>query len=99
VKLRTAVLLVALFWTVVLYVTTAHSQAVGPPRPVKFCDVCAGFTVSKKGDDVFIRCPGQPVTSPWMTINTCPDPKVNRTAPNNVSITCSLVKSAQASSK
>jgi len=54
-------------------------------RPLKLCDVCDGFTVSKRGDDVLIRCPGQ--TEPWMTFKNCKSPRVTRKG-NNVTVTC-----------
>ena len=54
-------------------------------RPVKFCDLCSGYTVSKKGDDVLIRCPG--LKDPWMTIKNCPKPVVKRNGAD-VTITC-----------
>jgi hypothetical protein len=81
------------------WVKIANAQSVGPSRPIKFCDVCAGFTVSKRGTDVLIRCPGAPIATPWMTIRECSAPKVDRTQPSNVSITCSLVKTAQESNR
>lgn len=53
--------------------------------PLKFCDVCSGYTISKRGDDVLIRCPG--MTEPWMIVKSCKKPVVQRSF-NNVSITC-----------
>jgi hypothetical protein len=57
------------------------------PRPVTFCDVCAGYMISKRGNDVLIRCPGAPIDQPWMTFPNCNNPTVERT-PTQVKITC-----------
>jgi hypothetical protein len=53
--------------------------------PMTFCEVCAGYTISKRGNDVLIRCPG--VKDPWMTFKDCANPVVKRSAAN-VTITC-----------
>lgn len=82
-------LCIGLFVVGVLWAGSSHAQVLGPtPQPIKFCDVCAGFTVSKRGNDVLIRCPGRPLDKPWMTLQNCVNPKVDRTQPSNVSINC-----------
>jgi len=53
--------------------------------PLRFCDVCAGYTISKRGDDVLIRCPG--VADPWLTIKNCRNPNAQRDG-SNLTITC-----------
>ena len=52
---------------------------------VTFCDVCTGYTVSKRGNDVLIRCPGK--TEPWMTFKNCLNPVAKRNG-NSVTIIC-----------
>ena len=79
-KLR-LLLAVAIIGLVLVEVT--HAAA----RPVSFSDVCIGFTISKKGNDVLIRCPGEPMDRPWMTIKDCKNPVVQRTA-TTVKISC-----------
>ena len=83
-RLVIAFMLVTMVMLVAVRAWAAH---VGPPNPLKFCEVCTGFTLSKRGTDVLIRCPGQPINQPWLTIRECADPKVVRAA-NNVAITC-----------
>ena len=56
-------------------------------QPVTYCDLCAGYTVSRKGDDVLIRCPGAPRDQPWMTIKDCKNPRMTQ-RPDRVTITC-----------
>ena len=55
-------------------------------RPVKFADLCPGYTISKRGDDVLIRCPG--MRDPWMTILSCKNPRVTRHSNGDVTIAC-----------
>lgn len=75
--------LIALLVTVLLlYAVTGNA------RPVKFADLCAGYTISKRGDDVLIRCPGDQHQQPWMTITKCPKPKVTRHRNGDVTIAC-----------
>jgi len=62
-------------------------EATHAARPVTFCDVCPGYMISKKGDDVYIRCPGEPMDKAWMIFKDCKNPKVTRTA-TMVTITC-----------
>jgi hypothetical protein len=52
---------------------------------LSFCKVCVGYTVSKRGDDVLIRCPG--MKDPWMIIVHCLNPKVARSG-LDITITC-----------
>jgi len=70
---------VLLAFAVILYAATAHAAG------VTFCDVCSGYTISKRGDDVLIRCPGQ--KDPWMTFKNCLNPKAKRVGAN-LTITC-----------
>ena len=56
-------------------------------KPLRLCDVCEGFTISKRGDDLLIRCPGKP--EPWMTIKDCKSPRVTRSG-NNITINCTF---------
>lgn len=56
------------------------SDARGAGRPLTFGNVCSGYTISKRGDStVLIRCPGDPLDRPWMTIERCRNPRVTRT--------------------
>lgn len=62
-------------------------------RPVTFCDVCPGYAISKKGNDVLIRCP-VPAGSPpgtkgelWLTVQGCQNASVQRSA-TQVTVTC-----------
>jgi len=71
--------IVLLALAVILYAVTA--QAGG----VTFCNVCTGYTISKRGDDVLIRCPG--VRDPWMTFKNCKTPKATRVGAN-LTLTC-----------
>jgi hypothetical protein len=72
--------------TILIFVLGASLPAYAA-RPVTFCDVCKNYMISKKGDDVYIRCPGEPLDKPWMTFKDCKNPKVTRTA-TMVTITC-----------
>lgn len=63
------------------------TMTVAEASTVTFCDVCAGYTVSKRGNDVLIRCPGQPVDRPWMTFKDCRNPRVTRAA-GSLAISC-----------
>ena len=58
-------------------------------KPITFCGVCPGYMISKKGNDVLIRCPGEPLDKPWMTFKDCKNPKVTRT-PTMVTINCTF---------
>lgn len=61
--------------------TAAHA------KPITFCNVCTGYTVSQRGDDVLVRCPGEPIEEPWLTFYDCHNPKVTRGA-GQLTITC-----------
>jgi len=76
-------LAVAIIGLVLVEVT--HAAA----RSVSFYDVCVGFMISKRGNDVLIRCPGAPLDQPWMTIKDCKNPVVQRTA-TTVQIACTF---------
>jgi hypothetical protein len=67
---------------VIVFLMVASANA----GSVAFCDLCTGFTVSKRGTDVLLRCPGK--ATPWMTIKDCANPKVDRSVPSRVSIAC-----------
>lgn len=71
-KLLIAALL-AIFTCDTLAQTTA--PAVTKP-PLRIIIPCKGYTISKKGDDVLIRCPGLP--DPWLIFKPCPQPTVVR---------------------
>jgi hypothetical protein len=51
-------------------------------------DVCSGYTVSKKGNDVLVRCPGDPIDTPWLTFVNCLNPIADRSIPGKLVITC-----------
>lgn len=77
---RLTYLLMGLCAAIFLFgVTRAHAGN------VTFCNVCSGYTVSKRGDDVLIRCPG--VREPWMTFTHCLNPIVQRGA-GSLTINC-----------
>ena len=78
----------ALAFAGVLALVYSDTLAQAATRPVKLCDLCAGYTVSKRGNDVLIRCPG--MAQPWMIVSPCLNPKVVRSGVNNsnVTITC-----------
>lgn len=56
-------------------------------RPVTFGEVCPGYTISKRGHDLLIRCPGEPRELPWMTIQDCKEPVAKRSG-DRLTITC-----------
>ena len=58
-------------------------------RPVTFANLCWGYTLSKRGNDVLVRCPNDPQSTPWLTIVGCGNPTVVRTA-TMVTISCSF---------
>jgi hypothetical protein len=70
-------------WALLLALVSVAAFAA---RPVKFADLCPGYTISKRGDDVLIRCPG--LTEPWMTIQKCRNPRVTRHSNGDVTIAC-----------
>ena len=64
-----------------------YASSVGAARPLTFCDLCAGFTVSKKDNDILIRCPSAPRDQPWLTIKDCKNPRMTQLK-DKVTITC-----------
>ena len=66
----------------------AATAAQAARRPLTFSEVCSGYTVSKRGTDVIIRCPGDPTDQPWFTFKNCPRPVVDRSKPGLLTITC-----------
>jgi len=73
--LSTIIIVFVYFWTTIADAAPSLS----------FCMVCVGYTVSKRGDDVLIRCPG--MKDPWMIIVHCLNPKVARSG-LDITITC-----------
>lgn len=58
-------------------------------RSVTFADVCSNYTISRRGDDLLIRCPGE--KEPWMTIKECKNPRAKRSG-SKVTIFCEFKK-------
>lgn len=72
-------------WLAVLALALATSAYGGT---ITFADVCAGYTVSKRGDDVLVRCPGMGYETPWLTVKNCRNPVVDRSVPGRLKISC-----------
>ena len=53
----------------ILFVAMAASPAAADPRPLNLVDVCRGFTIERKGDDLEYTCPG--AKTPWLTMRGC----------------------------
>lgn len=54
-------------------------------NPVRLCGLCTGYTISTRGDDTLIRCPG--LRDPWLTLKNCTKPVATRRN-DSVTITC-----------
>lgn len=52
---------------------------------ISLCNLCANYTVSKRGNDVLIRCPGR--IDPVFVLTKCANPSVLRSG-GQVTITC-----------
>ena len=68
---------------------TYISIAIAATKNLVLCDVCEGYTLSKKGDDLLIRCPNK--TDPWMILANCKNPIAKKVG-NKITITCDWSK-------
>lgn len=41
------------------------------PSVIPLCDLCPGYTVSKLGDGIVIRCPGDDALKPFWPLKDC----------------------------
>jgi hypothetical protein len=70
---------VLLALAVILYAAASHAGS------LSLTNVCTGYTISKRGNDVLVRCPG--MRDPWLTMVNCRNPTVQR-AGGNITINC-----------
>lgn len=71
-----------------------HAWGQGLER-VTLANVCVGYTLSARGEDVYVRCPATPPPGPpWLRVVGCArggTPVVDRSVAGRVVITCRYV--------
>lgn len=75
------------YWLALLFVSIFLALISGYAfaRPLSITNLCEGFTISQRGNDVLLRCPGD--ATPFMTFKGCTRPVVQRSK-YSVTITC-----------